>query len=198
MARLGVFGGTFDPPHLAHLILAAEAYYQFSLDRVLWVLTPDPPHKEGKPITSFLHRLDMVMAAIDQNPAFELSRVDIDRPPPHFAVDTLKILQGQYPQESLVSIMGGDSLRDLPKWHNPIEFLAACSVIGVMRRPGDAIDLVGLERQLPGLREKIQFINAPLLQISASQLRERLAVGKSIRYYVPDTVGRIIKNRKLY
>ncbi|MCX8025419.1 MAG: adenylyltransferase/cytidyltransferase family protein, partial [Thermanaerothrix sp.] len=92
MSRLGIFGGTFDPPHVGHLILASEAADQLHLDRVLWVLTPDPPHKRGQPITPLAIRLKLVMAAIQEDPLFELSRVEIDRPGPHYAVDTLRIL----------------------------------------------------------------------------------------------------------
>ena len=108
MARLGVFGGTFDPPHVAHLILAAEARYQLGLDRVLWVLTPHPPHKEGQEITPCDERLALLEAAIGDDSAFELTRVDIDRPPPHYAFQTMRLLRGTYPGEVLVNLMGCD------------------------------------------------------------------------------------------
>src|SRR5512134_3010613 len=103
--RLGIFGGTFDPPHLGHLILAAEAQAQLGLERILWVLTPFPPHKTDQQVTSLGDRLDLLAAALDDDPAFELCRVDIDRPPPHYAVDTVGLLHAQYPQARLVYLM---------------------------------------------------------------------------------------------
>ena len=144
MQTIGIFGGTFDPPHLGHLILAAEAYAQLGLERCLWVLTPDPPHKQGQSITPLKHRLAMLKLAIAGDPQFELSTVDLDRPGPYYAVDTVKILAAQIPGANLVYLMGGDSLRDLPKWHLPADFVDACHAIGVMRRPGDDIDLPDL------------------------------------------------------
>ena len=110
--RIGVFGGTFDPPHLAHLILAEEARYQLALERVLWVLTPESPLKPNDRITPVEQRLDMLEAALIENPAFEVSRVDLDRPPPHYAFETLKILKGSFSKGELFYLMGGDSFRD--------------------------------------------------------------------------------------
>src|SRR4030067_875751 len=96
--RLGVFGGTFDPPHQAHLILADEARHQLGLERVLWVLTPDPPHKEGQVISPWQVRLELLAAALDSDTAFEISMVDVERPPPHFAFETIQILQQRNPE----------------------------------------------------------------------------------------------------
>ncbi|MDT8897401.1 nicotinate-nucleotide adenylyltransferase [Thermanaerothrix sp. 4228-RoL] len=198
MSRLGIFGGTFDPPHVGHLILASEAADQLHLDRVLWVLTPDPPHKRGQPITPLAIRLEMVMAAIQDDPSFELSRVEIDRPGPHYAVDTLRILHDLYPEDRLIYLIGGDSLRDLPTWRQPLEFLKACDGLGVMRRPGDAVDLSYLEAVLPGLERKVMFVDAPLLEISSSQIRQRVAGGKAYRYYLPPQVYALVEKYRLY
>ena len=151
MQSIGIFGGTFDPPHLGHLILAAEARAQLGLDKLLWVLTPDPPHKQGQSIARIENRLEMVKLAIVDDPQFELSTVELTRPGPHYAVDTVQILARQNPGAKLVYLMGGDSLRDLPTWHRPAEFVSACQMIGVMRRPGDAVELPSLEKSLPGL-----------------------------------------------
>ncbi|KPL82816.1 hypothetical protein SE15_12245 [Thermanaerothrix daxensis] len=198
MRRIGVFGGTFDPPHVGHLILASEAADQLGLERVLWVLTPDPPHKRGLPITPLLIRLELVKAAIEGDPLFELSRVEIDRPGPHYAVDTLLILHDLYPEDALIYLIGGDSLRDLPTWHQPLRFLEACDGLGVMRRPGDAVDLSHLEATLPGLRRKVMFVDAPLLEISSSQIRQRVAGGKAYRYYLPPRVYELVERYRLY
>ena len=196
--RLGIFGGTFDPPHLGHLILAAEALDQLGLDRLLFVLTPDPPHKQGQKVSTLQHRLDMLALATGDNLAFELSRVDMDRQPPHYAVDTVRILGENFSGAQLVYLMGGDSLRDLPTWHNPKDFVEACDEIGVMRRPGDEIDLSGLEGRLPGASEKVHFVDAPLLEIASSEIRQRVASGHPYRYYLPDGVFQYIRDRGLY
>ncbi len=197
--RVGIFGGTFDPPHLGHLILAAEARHQLRLDRLLFVLTPDPPHKQDRLVTPMTDRVAMLEAAIADNPAFELSRVEIDRPSPHYAVDTVRLLRKEYPDDSLIYLMGGDSLRDFPiDWYKPEELLDACDALGVMRRPHDEIDIDSLETELPGISAKVEFMNAPLLEISSRQIRRRVAEGRPYRYYLPLTVYNIIQKRKLY
>ena len=196
--RVGVFGGTFDPPHLGHLILAAEALYQLRLDRLLWVLTQDPPHKHGQMIRPWQARFDMVRLATSGDPAFEISRVDIDRPGPHFAVDTMGILSSQLPGVELFYLVGGDSLHDLPTWHQPRQFLQSCAGLGVMRRPGDSINLDALEENLPGVADRVHFIVAPLLEISSSDIRGRIASGLPFRYYLTAAVYQFILETNLY
>ncbi len=198
MRRIGIFGGTFDPPHLGHLILAKEAEDQLLLERVLWVLTPDPPHKPDRNISPLEARLEMVQAAIDDEPGFELSRVDIERPGPHYAVDTVRLLVERHPQAELIYLIGGDSLHDLPTWRNPQELVQACDRLGVMRRPGDTIDLDALKRIIPGLEERVCWIDAPLLEISSSEIRQRVHDGRAYRYYVPSAVYLLIKQLGLY
>ena len=114
--RLGIFGGTFDPPHLGHLILAEEARYQLNLDRILWLLPPVSPLKTDAVISPLEQRLELLEAALQDNPYFEVSRIDIDRPQPHYAFESVKILKDEYPGEQLVYLIGGDSLEDLPSW----------------------------------------------------------------------------------
>lgn len=198
MARLGIFGGTFDPPHIGHLILAAEATHELSLERLLWVLTPDPPHKQNLEITPLPHRLEMIKAAISNNKYFELSTVDIDRPGPHYAVDTINLLKKQYPGTDWIYIMGGDSLRDLPTWKNPQAFIEMLDALGVMLRPGVEIDLPSLDLQIPGLSKKVRTINSPLIGISASDIRQRVKNGQEFRYLVPPGVFNIICKHNLY
>jgi nicotinate-nucleotide adenylyltransferase len=198
MARLGIFGGTFDPPHIGHLILAEEAYHQLNLERLLWVLTPDPPHKLDKSITPLQHRLDMLVTAISGNPHFELSTVEMDRPGPHYAVDTVRILSEQHLEVEWVYLMGGDSLRDLHTWRNPKLLVDRLAALGVMVRPGVEIDLDELDQKIPGARAKVKFIRAPLIDISASEIRQRAANGFPIRYLVPQDVFQIIIERGLY
>jgi nicotinate-nucleotide adenylyltransferase len=196
--RIGIFGGTFDPPHLGHLILAAEAYHQLKLKHLLWVLTPLPPHKPGRPISSVEQRLILLQAAISGNPAFEVSRVDIDRQPPHYALDTVRILKSQVPDAEFIYLMGGDSLHDLPTWHRPQDFTAACDLLGVMRRPGDQADLNALEAAIPGVSKKVCFVDAPLLDISSSDIRRRISQGEPFRYFLPQEVFELIQAQGLY
>lgn len=195
---IGIFGGTFDPPHLGHLILAAEAQAQLKLDRVLWVLTPQPPHKPERPITLLEHRLEMLRRAISDGPGFELSRVEIDRPGPHYTVDTLDLLQEKYPTGKLVLLIGGDSLRDLPGWSRPREIIAAVYAFGVMRRPGDNIELDALERVFPRIRAKLLLIDTPQFDISSSTLRQRIVGGGHYRYYLHPRVYDYIQQNHLY
>ncbi len=195
---VGLFGGTFDPPHIGHLILSAEAHAQLGLDRLLWVLTPNPPHKQGQPITPLEHRLAMVKLAISDNCQFELSTVEMDRPGPHYAQDTVKIISEQNPTADLVYLMGGDSLRDLPTWHHPASLVAALRFIGVMHRPGDSIDLPALEKMIPGLSAKVRYVDAPLIDIAAHEIRLRVAADRPFRYYLPPPVYDYIVVHKLY
>lgn len=196
--RIGIFGGTFDPPHIGHLILAAEARNQLNLDQVLWVVTPDPPHKTNKAVSPLAIRLELVNAAIAQDGGFEISRVEIDRAGPHYSADTVQILAKQNPGCDLFYLMGGDSLHDLPSWKRPQEFVACLAGIGVMRRPQDFVDLPWLERALPGIAGKVYFVNAPLLEISSSSIRERIAAGQHFRYFLPPGVYEIIQAQSLY
>jgi nicotinate-nucleotide adenylyltransferase len=196
--RVGLFGGTFDPPHVGHLILASEAKWQLELTRVLWTVTPDPPHKQDQSITSLEHRLAMVKLAIQDNPFFELSDVELSRPGPHYTVDTVKILAKENPAAEIVPIIGGDSLNDLPTWHQPREFLYAAHWVGVMRRPGEVTNLEALEHDLPGISSKVHFVEAPLLEIASREIRDRIGTGKPFRYYLPESVYDYIETQHLY
>jgi nicotinate-nucleotide adenylyltransferase len=196
--RIGIFGGTFDPPHLGHLILAMEACGQLNLDRLLWVVTPDPPHKIGQSISPVNIRLRLIKAAIGDDPHFEVSRIELERPAPQYAVDTIRELRERYPEAELIYLMGGDSLHDFPDWHHPRLLVDTSDGLGVMRRPGDLIDLTELEKQLPGITAKLAFVDAPLLEISSRQIRERVSSGKPFRYYLPQAVYEQILAMNLY
>jgi nicotinate-nucleotide adenylyltransferase len=196
--RLGVFGGTFDPPHIGHLILAAEACRQLNLDRLLWVLTPVSPFKRADDVTPLDQRLSMLKLAIAENPKFELSHIEIESPAPHYTVNTIQRLADCYPSADIILIIGGDSLRDLPRWHRPTDLVAACHEIGVMRRPGDSVDLSALKRQVPGTQAKVRFVDAPLLEISSSDIRRRIRDKLSFRYYLSPSVYEYILKNNLY
>jgi len=194
---LGLFGGTFDPPHIGHLILAEEACAQLGLERLLWALAGDPPHKRDRSISSLPDRLALMQAAIDGNLRFELSRVDIDRPGPHWTADTVRLVSQDYPDGDLIFLMGGDSLGDLPNWNRPQEILSYCT-LGVMRRPEQTFDLAALEETLPGISRKVRFLDLPMIDISSRDIRRRVLMGLPYRYMVPEAVREVIEERHLY
>lgn len=196
--RIGILGGTFDPLHLGHLILAEEALFRLALDCVLFLLTPSPPHKTGQEITPLNHRLKMLELSIRDQPAFEISRVDIDRPPPHYAADSLLLIKEIYPQARVFYLMGEDSLQDLSHWHEPGRFLQQCDGIGVMRRVIDGDSLVELERMFPGIEQKVIFLKAPRFDISSREIRQRVAQGMPFRYFLPPAVYQYILRTGLY
>jgi nicotinate-nucleotide adenylyltransferase len=196
--RIGIFGGTFDPPHVGHLILAEECRTQLQLDLLLWAVTDNPPHKRYTNVSPVEQRVSLVEKAIHGNPAFLLSRIDIDRPGPHYAKDTMNLLRIEYPDSQLFYLMGGDSLHDLPSWNRPQDFLRVCDGIGVMRRHEDEVDLESLEKVLPGIRRKVNIVEAPILEISSKQIRQRIAEGMGYRYYLRDAVYQAITDLGLY
>lgn len=195
---IGVFGGTFDPPHLGHLILAAEGAAELGLERVLWVVTGDPPHKPDRAISPAEVRVEMVERAIRGDGQFALSRADLDRPQPHYTVGTLRWLREYGVDGPLAYLMGSDSLVDLPQWQRPAEFVAACDRIGVLRRPGSQVDWDPLQAALPGLRDKVHFFDAPNVGISGQDIRARVAAGRPYRYFVLPRVAEVIEQRELY
>jgi len=197
MARLGVFGGSFDPPHLGHLALAEAALGRLGLSRVLWVLTPAPPHKQGWKISPLAVRECMVSIMVEQNPQFDLSRVEMERPGPHYMVDTLMELGRRWPGDALILLLGGDSLRDLPSWGRPQLLVEQC-MLGVMRRPGAEPRLAALERVLPGMSERTEFFDAPLMDISSSEIRRRVHARQPYDHLVLPPVAAIIAQEGLY
>ena len=195
---IGVFGGTFDPPHIGHLILADEARGVHSLSRVLWVVTGIPPHKPGQPVTPVNHRIGMVEQSIAGNPGFEISRIELDRPGPHFAAETLELLAAGNPNQEWAYVMGEDSLADLPNWHRPDRFVALCRSIVVLRRTQVQADLDQLERQIPGLAAKVRLLEVPLVDVSARDIRRRVQAGQPFRYLVSAPVADYIREHRLY
>lgn len=196
--RIGFFGGTFDPPHIGHLILAGEASSQFKLDRLLWVLTPDPPHKQDDLITPITHRINMLQAMIVHNPIFEISYLEINRPGPHYTIDTVNLLKQQEPNSEITLLIGGDSLADLPTWRFASDLITTVSNLGIMRRPNDFINLNEIESKLPNIKNKIQFIDALLQPVSSRELRRRIKSNEMARYYLTNEVYEYIEKNNLY
>lgn len=195
--RIGVFGGTFDPPHIGHLIAALELRYALKLDRLLFVPAGRPPHKPTDAVASNRHRLEMLRLAIGDNAGFELSTIDVDRAGPSFTSDLLQRLDEHLAPARLVFLMGEDSLRDLPEWHQPGR-IAALAEIGVASRPGVASDLNSIHRAVPETRNQITLVPIPGLDVSSSDIRRRVATGAPITYQVPALVERYILDRGLY
>ncbi len=198
MRHVGILGGTFDPPHIGHLILAEEAWWQLGLDRVLLVPAGDPPHKRGAPLSAAAHRVRMVELAIADNPHFELSRVDVDRPGPHYTIDTIHLLRRQLgPEAELFFLMGLDSLAELPSWHRAADLIAACR-LAALTRPAVTLDWERLERELPGIRERVVLLDMPELEIASHVLQQRVRAGRPIRYQVTPAVEEYIRENGLY
>ena len=200
MGRLiGVFGGTFNPPHLGHRILAYEAMLDLGLEKVLWVVTGDPPHKPDDGLMSAQDRVVMVEMMIDSEPAFSLSRVELDRQPPHYALDTLRLLHRQWPEAELVYLMGSDSLMELPTvWHQPRQFVDQADRLGVMARPAVEVDMQWLASELPGIESKVTLFSAPLIEISSSLIRSRIRAGQPYKHFVTDEVGMYLERGQFY
>ena len=195
--RLGVFGGTFDPVHLGHLIAATEVRHVLGLDRVLFVPARRPPHKPEQEVGDDRHRLAMLRLAVADNPAFEISSIELDRAGPSYTSDTLAILAAERDPASLVFVMGEDSLRDLPTWHDPGR-IASLAALGVATRPGVALDLDAVLRSVPEARGRVHLVPIPLIGISSRDLRRRVAAGEPIRYQVPAPVAAYIARHGLY
>jgi len=195
---IGVFGGTFDPPHIGHLVLADEARAELNLKKVLWVVTGEPPHKPDRPIIPAHHRLKMVELAIQHDRAFELSRLEIDRPGPHYAVETLAQLAAEEPNEERAYVMGKDSLRDLPSWNSAERFVELSDAIVVLNRPDIEANLEHLDEQLPGLAIKVRMLAVPLVDVASRDIRQRVASGNPYRYLVARPVADYIAEHRLY
>lgn len=196
--RIGAFGGTFDPPHLGHLILAAEAMDQANLDKLLWILTPDPPHKQSSMISPMEHRLAMTYQMVSCCDHFDFSDVDIRRPGPHYALDTVRLLHEQYPGDEICYVLGGDSLRDLPTWHQPAEFIKTCDQIIVMQRPGSMLDMTDLYQTYPQLKTRMVFLDVPQVEISAFSIRQRVKQNRIYWHFLTPAVYAYIRDHHLY
>jgi nicotinate-nucleotide adenylyltransferase len=194
---LGILGGTFDPPHIAHLVLADQARAQLGLQQVLFCPVGQQPLKPGQPVTPILHRLAMTELAITSHPYFALSHVDVDRPGPHYTADALGILQADYAGYELYFLMGADSFNNILKWRDPDRIIAQAR-LAVAPRPGIELNLSELDKALPGLKERTVWIDSPWLDISATDIRRRVQSGLPIHYLVSHQVENYIEQNGLY
>jgi nicotinate-nucleotide adenylyltransferase len=196
--RLGVLGGTFDPIHYGHLVAAQETHYQLELERVLLVPVGQPPHKLNEPLSPAEHRVRMIELAIEGRPQFALSRVDVDRPGPQYTADTLALLREEWgPDTRLFFIAGSDSLADILHWRAPRQIVREAE-LAVVRRPGGKVDVDRLARELPGLRDRLHWVQMPLLDISSTGLQARVRQGRPISFFLPPAVEAYILEQGLY
>jgi nicotinate-nucleotide adenylyltransferase len=197
-ARVAILGGTFDPIHLGHLILAEEARDQLALSAVYFVPAGNPPHKQDRRLAPAEERLALINLAIADNPAFHASRVDVDRPGPHYTIDMVHIFQHQLPPGGqLFFLMGYDSLAELPTWHQPAQLVSACHLVALTRH-NVPLDWAALEAALPGISQRVTLLDMPELEISSHDVQQRLRSGRSIRYLVPDAACSYIRQHGLY
>jgi nicotinate-nucleotide adenylyltransferase len=199
--RIGVFGGTFDPVHLAHLIIAEQCREQAQLDQVWFIPAARPPHKQDRPVTPFMHRVEMLALALAGNPAFRIDELEKERPGSSYTVDTLIELQRQHAGMDFWLILGSDCLPDLPHWREPARIAQLAGFVvwdrpGWPSWPGEKLQAaLGLSAD-----EKLRLCRAhgPLVDLSSSDLRQRAAQGRSLRYLVPRAVACYIETHHLY
>lgn len=194
--RIGFFGGTFDPIHHGHLILASYAASSAQLDRLLFAPAAAPPHKR-RTITDISHRIEMLLRAIEPDERFEMTNVDLDREGPHYSAETLEILSRQYPTAELFFLMGSDSFRDLPTWYEPLRLFDHARLL-VGKRPNSMFDEEYLWSALPPARTKTEFVDIPLIEISSTEIRKRRSERLPIDYLTPRTVQHYIETHGLY
>jgi nicotinate-nucleotide adenylyltransferase len=197
--RLGVYGGSFDPVHLGHLLLAEVCREACTLDRVLFVPCGQSPHKPRGAAASGQQRVEMLELAVAGNSHFGVSRIEIDRSGPSFTVETLRQLRAEQPHAELFFLMGADSLVDLPLWREPHEILELATVVAVNRGGQACVSRDDLESKLgPIVRERLQFVTMPAIELSATDLRDRAQSHRSLRFRIPRAVEEYIRQHQLY
>jgi nicotinate-nucleotide adenylyltransferase len=186
--RVGVFGGTFDPVHLGHMILAEQCREQGRLEQVLFMPAALPPHKP-RPVAPFAQRVEMLQLAVAGNPAFAIEEIESERGGPSYTADTLEELKRRRPGDELFLIVGADSLRDFPSWYQP-ERILRCATLLVVARP---------EAPAPAeVAVRAETVEVPLIGIASRDLRRRLREGRSVRYQMPRAVEAYIQDKALY
>ena len=194
--KVGILGGTFDPVHIAHLVLAQAALEQLALDQVLFIPAGEPWRKSHRAITDASHRLAMLELAIEGNDGFGISDIEVRRDGPTYTADTLASLAGERLDDAFWFIVGADALADLPNWHEP-ERIVRHAMLAVAPRDAQEVNVAALS--IEGLTaDRIAQFDAPRLAISSTDIRERVASARGIRYLVPDAVREYIEGHGLY
>ncbi|HKG02766.1 MAG TPA: nicotinate-nucleotide adenylyltransferase [Conexibacter sp.] len=195
--RIGILGGTFNPPHIGHLVCAQEAHDQLGLDRVVLMPAGVPPHKEIEADPGAEARYALCEAAVMGDERFEVSRLELDRAGRSFTVDTLRALHDQSPQDNITFIAGGDMARSLPSWREP-EALLTLATLAVAERAADKRDAISAAIAPLAGSDRVRFFDMPRIDVSSSLVRERAASGRPIRYLVPDAVAEAIAQNGWY
>jgi nicotinate-nucleotide adenylyltransferase len=195
--RVGILGGTFNPPHLGHLVAAQEAYRELDLDQVMLIPAGIPPHKPVDDEPGPEHRLELCRLAVGDDERFTVSDLELRRDGPSFTVDTLNLLRSQSPSDDLYLILGGDIAAGLPKWHEP-ERVLELATVAIAKRRGTA--KAAVDEALAQLKggERARFFQMPRIGISSTMVRRRVRAGQPIRYFVPDGVMHYIETHGLY
>jgi nicotinate-nucleotide adenylyltransferase len=197
-ARIGILGGTFDPPHIGHLWLATLAADALPLDRVVFMPAALPPHKRERSMSSITDRLLMTRLAISGNDAFELSTLEVGRPGPSFTIDSVEELRRTYDGARLFLLMASDSLAQIDSWREPDRLLSLIEW-AVAPRPGSSLpDAERLRERFGAAAHRIHLLQGPSLDVSATEIRRRVAAGRAIRYLVPQAVEELILEKGLY
>jgi nicotinate-nucleotide adenylyltransferase len=197
--RVGVFGGTFDPIHLGHLAVARSIQATLSLDRVVLVPAGQPWLKAGTPVSSVNDRVEMLRLAIAREKAFVLSTIEAERPGPSYTVDTMETLQRQSGSDSvLYFLLGSDALMDIAKWKEPRRLIQLCQLVAFARPGFEFPTTDALEAAVPGLSQRVIFLEVPQVNIRATDIRSRIAEGRSIKRLVSRAVERYILEHGLY
>lgn len=198
--RVGLFGGSFNPIHFGHLILARAISEKLKIDQVLFLPSRQPPHKENAPLAAAAHRARMVMLAIEGEQRFAMDRFDLDREGPSYTIETIAHFRSQRPDSEISLIIGADSLGDLPTWHRASE-LVTSTLIVTAGRSSKPIDWSALENAFGPVhtaRLRDGIVDTPIIDISSTEIRRRIASGESIRYLVPESVRGYIEQHQLY
>ncbi len=193
---VGLLGGSFDPPHIGHLLLAQAGRRQLKLDQVVFLPVGQPPHKGLANLSPLVHRVAMTQLAMAHEPAGHVDLTDAHRPPPHYTSTLLPLMQARTPGP-LWLLLGADSLRDLLSWHAPAEIVAQAR-LAVLPRPGVVVDWEALERHLPGLRAQVVWLEGPHLALSSTQLRAWAQAGHPLTHLTPPAVEAYIQTHRLY
>ncbi len=198
--RIGVFGGTFDPVHMGHLILAEQCRDQAKLDEVWFLPSYHPPHKAATAITRFEQRCDMLELAVAGHPAFRVERIEKELPPPSYTAETLAELHHRHPGNEFALLMGSDGLPDLPGWYEPRRVVERASLV-VVPRPGVMLwtpERLAAALGVPTEAVRLRYVACPMIEIASRELRRAVADGLSVRYLVPRAVEEYLRDRKLY
>jgi nicotinate-nucleotide adenylyltransferase len=198
--RIGIFGGTFDPVHMGHLILAEQCRAQAGMDEVWFLPSYHPPHKAAKEVTRFDQRCEMIELATAGHASFKVERIEKELPPPSYTAETLSELRRRHPEHEFFLLMGSDQLPDLPLWYEPRRVVEQAGLV-VVPRPG--VMLWTAERLAKALgldadSVRLRFVACPMIEIASRELRRAVADGMSIRYMVPRAVEEYVRERKLY